>query len=34
METNDLNRIDASRLDSGYAGQGELLRDLMAWLDL
>ncbi len=34
METNELNRIDASRLESGYADQGELLRDLMAWLDL
>ncbi len=34
METNELNRVDASRLDSAYAGQGELLRDLMAWLDL
>ena len=34
MDTNELNRVDATRLDSGYAGQGELLRDLMAWLDL
>ena len=34
METNELNRVDALRLDSGYAGQEELLRDLMAWLDL
>lgn len=34
METNELNRVDASRLGSGYAGQDELLRDLMAWLDL
>ncbi len=34
METNELNRVDALRLDSGYAGQEELLRDLMVWLDL
>ena len=34
METNELNRVDASRLESGYTGQGELLRDLMAWVDL
>ncbi len=34
METNELNRVDASRLESGYTGQGELLRDLMAWADL
>ena len=34
METNELNAVNASRLGSGYAGQDELLRDLMAWLDL
>ena len=34
METNELNTVDASRLGSPYAGQEELLRDLMAWLDL
>ncbi len=34
MEESELNRIDASRLDSGYAGEDELLRDCMAWLDL
>ena len=34
MESNELNKIDACRLDSGYTTQGELLRDLMAWLDL
>ncbi len=34
METNELNAVNASRLDSAYAGQDELLRDLMAWLDL
>ncbi len=34
METNELNRVDAARLDSGYSEQGELLRDLMAWVDL
>ena len=34
MESNELNSVDASRLDTGYAGQGELLRDLTAWLDL
>ena len=34
METEALNRIDASGLDRGYAGQDELLRDFMAWLDL
>ncbi|MBE7002743.1 MAG: ATP-binding protein [Ruminococcaceae bacterium] len=34
METDELNGVDASRLDSGYDGQDELLRDLMAWLDL
>ncbi len=30
----ELSRVDALRLDSGYATQGELLRDIMAWLDL
>ncbi len=34
MEPNELNRVHAARLDSAYAGQDELLRDLMAWLDL
>ena len=34
MERNELNPVDAGKLDSGYSGQGELLRDLMAWLDL
>ena len=34
MESNELNRIDASRLEEGYTGQGELLRDLTSWLDL
>ena len=34
MEANELNRIDAARLDRGYAGQDELLRELTAWLDL
>ena len=34
METNDLNRADAARLDSPYEKQDALLRDLMAWLDL
>jgi len=34
MEPNELNRIHAARLDSAYGGQDELLRDLMAWLDL
>ncbi len=30
----DVKGVDASGLDRGYAGQEELLRDLMAWLDL
>ena len=34
MDTAELNTVNVSRLESGYAGQGELLRDLMAWLDL
>ncbi len=34
MDTNELNRVDAVRLDSGYSGQEELVRDIMAWLDL
>ena len=34
MESNELNRVDAARLDRGYTGQDELLRDLMACLDL
>jgi len=34
MDSNELNRIDALGLDRGYASQGELLRDYMAWLDL
>jgi hypothetical protein len=34
MKANDLNSVNVSRLDCGYAGQEELLRDLVAWLDL
>lgn len=34
METNELNTVDVSRLESPYAGQDELVRDLCAWLDL
>ncbi len=34
MELDELNRIDVTRLGGGYAGQGDLLRDAMAWLDL
>ena len=34
MIANDLNNVNVSRLDCGYAGQEELLRDLVAWLDL
>ena len=34
MEANELNTDDVKSLGSGYASQGELLRDLMAWLDL
>ncbi len=34
MDTSALNYVDASRLSAGYASQEELLRDLMAWLDL
>ena len=34
MYSNELNRIDASKLDRGYANQDELLCDYMAWLDL
>ena len=34
MEANELNTVDVKSLGSGYASQGELLRDLMAWLDL
>lgn len=34
MEASELNRIDATRLDGGYADGDELLRDYMAWLDL
>ncbi len=34
MEREDLRDPDVSRLDRGYASQGELLEDLSAWLDL
>ena len=34
MKANDLNSVGVSSLDRGYAGQEELLRDLVAWLDL
>ena len=34
MIVNDLNNVNVSRLDCGYAGQEEFLRDLVAWLDL
>ncbi len=34
MESNELNSVDAARLDMPYTSQDELLRDLMAWLDL
>ncbi len=34
MKANDLNSVGVSSLDRGYAVQEELLRDLVAWLDL
>ena len=34
MKANDLNNVSVSGIDRGYAGQDELLRDLVAWLDL
>ena len=34
MDTDELNAVAAAKLDSGYDGQGELMRDYMAWLDL
>lgn len=34
MESNDLHSVNVTRLDCGYSGQEELLRDVVAWLDL
>ena len=34
MNANDLNNVSVSGLDRGYVLQEELLRDLVAWLDL
>ena len=34
MEPDDLKNVSVSRIDCGYAGQEELLRDIVAWLDL